>query len=226
MNNQGLPAGVNRGAFVVSCVSSLVDIAWKERRAITNVAINKVVCYTKPVPFEPFGVISLIVVIDELGKTTIPEVQIANSEEEFMFAVNKLRNYTTHVVEALGGSIDDGVGIEYPARTGDQLSRYISVGLSSMKIFSQIVSECVAALNTYFANVGYDPNTVLHGFDRPAVDIAHEENIFQFINSEIVIAVNVFRVVNGQLEYDFNVGLLLSAMRSGKDDSKYQGIRL
>ena len=227
MNNNVLASNLDRGAFVDSCVSALADVAWAERDAMTNVSINKVICYTKPVPLTDFGVISLAIIIDGLGRTTIPEVWIFDNENELNNHVAKLRNYTTHVVMATGANVEDGVGVEYSVKTGVLLTNYISVGLSCMTVFSQIVSECINALNIYFANVGYNPDTIMYGVDRPNNDIVHEENVFQFISSELVITVNMFRVdVSGQINYDFTVGLLLAAMRSGKNDSKFHGVRL
>lgn len=225
--NNALSSNLNRGAFVVSCVSGLADIAWKERESITNVAINKIICYTRPVALEPFGVISLAIVIDNLAKATIPEVHLAATEQEFLTKIASLRNYTTHVVECNATSLEDAVSVEYPARTGVSLSNYISVGLSSMQVFSQIVGECIQAMNAYFAKVNYDVNTILYGFDKPTLDTIHDQNLFQFLNSEIAIILNMFRInPDGNLDYDFNIGLLLTAMRSGKDDSKFSGVRL
>lgn len=227
-----LHQAIDRGSMVTSCVSALAELALIEKNNLTNVSVNKFIIYTRPVPIEGYGVISLVHVVDMLGKASIPEVHIAESEEVFLNAINALRNYTTEVMAADGSSFNDKACIEYAARSGESLSRYISVQtVTPMQIFSAIVLECLTTLTKYFAAVGYDPMTILEGVDRPTTDSIHDGNLYQFLSSEINIIVTMFRVYPNatgvpELDWNFDIGLQLTAMRSGKNDAMFNAIRL
>ncbi len=223
-----LPTNFNRAAFVVSCANALADAAWNERGAITNMAINTVICYTKPVQLPGYGFISLLVLINNTDKIAVPEIHVFESEEVFYAGINKKKNYTTHVAEVNAQNIMDGVKIEYPARTGAQFSSLFGVGVNVMEIFASVVLECLNFLvNEYFPTIGFDANRIYNGYGMIGTSVTQDGSTFSFLDNELVVVIDLFRYYgNNQIDYDFRVGFLLTGMRSTKDDSKFSGIKL
>lgn len=222
---------IDRSAFVNSCVSALTETAQKEFAAITNVSVSSLIVYTKPVELAGFGFITLKNNIDKSANVSITEVLIEPTKEELISKIQGMKDYTTEVREAQISSIRDAVLIQYPMRTGEVITRYLSLGTSDpMETFSEIVLECINKMNQYFEMVGYDQSTILLGVDR-VDDMIHDGNDYQFLNSEIKLHLTNFRLLMDPqgtytYDYDFGIGLNLTAIRNSKNDAMFHAIKL
>lgn len=221
---------MNKAAFISATILTLAELTTREFHNITNVATQKLICYTKPVSLGEYGYMSILHVIDKNTKTSIPEVQIMATEQELLNALQSVKSYNVDVRQVSASHLKDQVPVEYSLRSRDTLSSYIPLATYNVaEIFGSIVVECLKTLEEYFAAANYDANTILFGYDYPTDGLQHAGKVFQFLNCELVFELSMFRTaydVNGKpyADYDFNVGLDLTAMRSGKNDAIFNGV--
>lgn len=227
---------IARDAYTSALVSSVREEAELMLKEITNIGTTVFIAYTKPVRINnPNGYLSLVHRIDKINNTSVPEIVILESEAGVLNAINSLASYTTEVRQVAIRKVSDTLPTNYGIRTSDALSRYIDLSITNpVDVLAAIIEECFSALDNYFAAVNYDVNRITMFYDKlndviPGQMVGrclHEGNQYTFVDHEIIVLITTCRVSGNQFTYDYMVGLGLSALRSGKNDSVFMGVKL
>lgn len=226
---------INKAVFISSCIGGLADLCRQYKSELTNVNVHKVYMFTKPVPFrignDGHAVISLLHMIDDAARVSVSEIKVYPDEATFNNEIYSLKDYTSEVfrVENIS-SLGDLVQVEYNGRMGEAINRLVDFSkINIMEIFSDIASSCIDRFEQYYKAVNYDRTIIMNGFDTSVPNLLHQDNFFQFLDCNLTLYIMMFRCdwSTGApvVSYDFNLGLELSAIRSGKNDALFRAIR-